>query len=175
MVGFNFYTPAKAECILLSVSPSVRLSVSQSPCFGNNSQTARTIPIIFCMQLLFRMRRDDTKFRLGLKSIKWFFRGLGGGPISKLPLYSFIVWFFWNVEQFFSSLWNQMIQKGPPFLFWGGWQSQNSHYYYYLLYDFYKIWNIYSWYHYKVIQLGWNRNFRKGPLFLRGEGVKISK
>ena len=32
---------------------------------------------------------------------------------------------------------------------------------------FYKMWNIVSWYHCKAIKLGWNQNFRTGPLFFK--------
>ena len=47
--------------------------------FGNISQISLTIQIIFGIQLLFTMRRDDAKFSFGLKTIKQFFRGVGIG------------------------------------------------------------------------------------------------
>ena len=101
-----------------------------------------------------------------------------GGGISKWSIPSFIVRFFWNLEHFFSlSLQGDSIrlklkyQKGAPIPFWGGGAIKNPEYFY-IPYDFYIIWNIFSWYHYKynTIQLGWNPNFRKGSLFLKGGG-----
>ena len=82
-IFFYFYTPASSKvciAISLSVSPSV-------PHFGNISQMAQTISIIFCMQLLFRMRRDDTKFRFGLKTMKGFFREGYGGLHLKMSIF----------------------------------------------------------------------------------------
>ena len=59
----------------------IGLSVSPSSYFVNISQTTWAISIIFCMQLLFRIK-DDAKFRFGPKSIKGFVRD----SISELPL-----------------------------------------------------------------------------------------
>ena len=61
---------------------AIGLSVSQSPYFVNTSQTVQTISFNFStfnstVQLLFRMRRDITKFCFGPKTIKRFFRELG--------------------------------------------------------------------------------------------------
>ena len=55
---------------MLSYSPSVSPSVSQAPDFGNISQTPRPNFDNFYVQVLFRMRRGDTKFRFGLKTIR---------------------------------------------------------------------------------------------------------
>ena len=72
---YSFYASAEAECILLLVSPSV----SQSLYFGIISQTTRMISIFFFyMQLLFRIRRVDTKFRFGPKTVTGSSDGLGG-------------------------------------------------------------------------------------------------
>ena len=73
-----------------------------------------------------RMRRDDTKFRFGPKTIKGLLGGLMGGAISKLPLFLFTVRFFWNLKQCFSlllqgdSIWlKPTYQKGVTSLFEG--------------------------------------------------------
>ena len=59
---------------VLSLPERELIGDGQSPCFADISQTVRTISIIFCMHLLFWMRRDGTKFLFGPKSEKGFFR-----------------------------------------------------------------------------------------------------
>ena len=133
-----------------------------------------TISIIFCMQLLSMMRKDYINFWLGTKSIKGFFRGVRGASISKIPLSLFIVQFFWNFEHFFLLLsqgdsirLKLKYPKGAPFFILRGRGQYQNYHYFYLQYDFYKIWNIFCWCHYKVIQLGWKRNFREGSFFCK--------
>ena len=62
----TFYTPAVSRVYI-----AIGLSVRSSTRFGSISQT---IQIIFCIQLLFKMRMNDTKFRFDPKSMM----GLGG-------------------------------------------------------------------------------------------------
>ena len=132
---------------MLFVSPSVRLSIRLSPHFGNISQTARMISIIFCVHLLFRMRRNDTNVCFGPQTVKGFFRG---GPKSQ------------NCNCFYNRSSKKMQNnvsycrsiglkskylKGAPFYFAGegrgGERSIKSNYFY-LVYYFSKIWNIVS-------------------------------
>ena len=118
-----FYTLAVSG-VLLSASPSI----SQAPNFGNISQTARTISIIFCMQLLFRMKRDDIKYRFGSKTMNGFFRKIFYSNVFQsqtvhyfyLPLHFFEIWnnvCYCNCAAIQAS-WNQNVGKGS-FLFWG--------------------------------------------------------
>ena len=71
-------------------------------------------------------------------------------------------WFNW-VETVIS-------ERGPFFVKGGKSENVNC---FYLLLDFSTFWLIVSWCHCKVIQLGWNRNFRKGFLFYEGEKYQI--
>ena len=106
------------------------LSVSPSPYFVNISETAWTISIVICMQLLFRMSRDDSKFRPCPKTIlKGFFEGIGGHAQS-WNFHYFCLWLdfseIWNNVSCDSCAaiplgWNQIIgRKGPLFILLGG-------------------------------------------------------
>jgi len=53
--------------------------------FGNMSLAAGMILIIFCMQLLFRMRRGDIEFRFGPKAMKGFLSGVQNYHCLYLP------------------------------------------------------------------------------------------
>ena len=61
-------------------------SICQPPHFVNISQTAQMISIFFCMQFLFRIRRDDTKFRFDPNNIKGFFSWGQRGSTSKITI-----------------------------------------------------------------------------------------